>query len=217
MSGISTLSRPYKSITHLERSFLLPLAPPREPTSRSLFFFPLIPFFNAANSCEFSTNSRKEAWPLFSNGNLIVSQLFNVARNSNRSSISFQRFSLPRNHGVLLVEAMIVTNSFLAACIQPPLFACPFFYLDGVIYTHTDTRGARGNLCRGPPPSSVPSRPSFQPCFTYRPTPICSNDRGKPKGRLFLTDLTILFSRCLAQTIERIWRYIYMYVYFSNR
>lgn len=60
------------------------------------------------------------------------------------------------------------------------------------------------------PPSSVPSRPSFQPCFTYRPTPICSNDRGKPKGRLFLTDLTILFSRCLAQIIERIW--IYMYI-----
>lgn len=50
--------------------------------------------------------------------------------------------------------------------------------------------------------------PSFQPCFTYRPTPICSDDRGKPKGRLFLIDLSILFS---TQTIERIWIYIYIY------
>lgn len=54
--------------------------------------------------------------------------------------------------------------------------------------------------------------PSFQPCFTYRPTPICSDDRGKPKGRLFLIDLSILFS---TQTIERIW--IYIYIYISNR
>lgn len=131
MSGISTLSRPYKSITHLERSFLLPLAPPREPTSRSLFFSPLIPFFNAGNSCEFSTNSRKEAWPLFSNGNLIVSQLFNVARNSNRSSINFQRFFLPRNH-----RCPVGSNDCyrLVPCIQPSLFSCLF---STVQYIHT--------------------------------------------------------------------------------
>lgn len=148
MSGISTLSRPYKSITHLERSFLLPLAPPREPTSRSLFFSPLIPFFNAGNSCEFSTNSRKEAWPLFSNGNLIVSQLFNVARNSNRSSINFQRFFVPRNH-----RCPVGSNDCyrLVPCRVYPTFPFLLSFLDSAIYTHTDTRGARGNLCRGPP------------------------------------------------------------------
>lgn len=52
--------------------------------------------------------------------------------------------------------------------------------------------------------------PSFQPCFTYRPTPICSDDRGKPKGRLFLTDLSILFSTFGAN--DRTNLDIYMYI-----
>lgn len=57
--------------------------------------------------------------------------------------------------------------------------------------------------------------PSFQPCFTYRPTPICSDDRGKPKGRLFLTDLSILFSTFGAN--DRTNLDIYMYIYISRK
>lgn len=69
---------------------------------------------------------------------------------------------------------------------QPPsIVARLFFGLDGI---HTDSRGARGNLCCGH--HCWPFRPSFQACFTYRPTPICLDDRAKPasKGWLFLTD-----------------------------
>lgn len=54
--------------------------------------------------------------------------------------------------------------------------------------------------------------PSFQPCFTYRPTPICSDDRGKPKGRLFLTDLSILFSTFGANDRTNLDIYIYIYL-----
>lgn len=69
---------------------------------------------------------------------------------------------------------------------QPPsIVARLFFGLGGI---HTDSHGAQGNLCCGR--HCWPFRPSFQACFTYRPTPICLDDRAKPasKGWLFLTD-----------------------------
>lgn len=128
------------------------------------------------------------------------------SRKLERKSSTFQRFSL--FHGIRAVTFPPIffpildqVPFFLSPGIDQPvpvptsspsIVACLFFYLDGV-YTHTAPRYPwRPREFMLWPPVRLPS---FQPCFTYRPTPICSGDRGKPKGRLFLTDLAILFWR----------------------
>lgn len=141
------------------------------------------------------------------------------SRKLERKSSTFQRFSL--FHGIRAVTFPPIffpildqVPFFLSPGIDQPvpvptsspsIVVCLFFYLDGV-YTHTAPRYPwRPREFMLWPPVRLPS---FQPCFTYRPTPICSGDRGKPKGRLFLTDLAILFWRKRSNESGYIYRYI---------
>ena len=127
-----------------------------------------------------------QAWTKIFN----VSTFFSFPRNSRRH-ISAHLLSNPWSSSFFSFPRYRPTRS--CTNLLPFDRGLSFLLPRRCIYTHTAPRYPwRPREFMLWPPVRLPS---FQPCFTYRPTPICSGDRGKPKGRLFLTDLAILFWR----------------------